>query len=115
MIAYNIAWKVQSMSRSNSSGSADRKETCCGTVQDGLKFVEMLQNFLVKQNEQIESLKTKVSGLEEERDFFIEKYQRLKATIGNLQTAEKGMQTEASITTEAHPSLDSASRNMADR
>ncbi len=83
------------MSRANSaSASSDRKDSSCTSTQDGLKLIELLQNFLVKQNEQLELLKTRVKDLEEERDFFIEKYQKLKSTCAaNLEKQDAETQT----------------------
>ena len=53
------------MSRSNSA-SSDRKEL--STTQEGLRLLQALQTVLVQNNEQLEVLKTRVQGLESERD-----------------------------------------------
>ena len=53
------------MSCSNSA-SSDRKEL--STTQEGLRLLQALQTVLVQHNEQLEVLKTRVQGLENERD-----------------------------------------------
>ena len=54
------------MSNTKAAGS-DRKETCTST-QEGLKIIEVLQNFLVHQSEEIEGLNKKLKVLEDEKD-----------------------------------------------
>eukprot|EP00794_Sanderia_malayensis_P006050 gene6050-6752_t len=84
------------MSRSAPSAGLDRKDSCTST-QDGLKLIELLQNFLVRQNEQVESLKSRISTLETERDFFIEKYHKLKATCANAIADTKDAESQTNV------------------
>lgn len=77
------------MSRCSSTGS-DRKEHCTST-QDGLKLIELLQNFLVQQTEHIEVLKTRIRNAEEERDAY--KHKLEASSSAELLWSDKATQT----------------------
>ena len=55
------------MSRIN-RGNWNRKSERSTSTSDGLKLIELLQNFVVQQNEQIENQKAQISVLTKERD-----------------------------------------------